>query len=134
MYKIKLVTGCVFLLAATYADAAKYISVSVTQTQTGPDIYITGTNFKPNTTVTITYKNLPLFAPNVRTKSGAIGRTDRSGAFFIKDTEWELNLIAYCTNEQCLRTVTVYATEIHKGKKYWSIATVPGWYWCVKCH
>ncbi len=133
MYKIKLVTGCVFLLAATYADAAKYISVSVTQTQTGPDIYITGTNFKPNTTVWITYKNLPLFAPNVRTKSGAVGRTDRSGNFFIKDTTWELNLLGSCTNLQCLGTVWVYATEIYKGKKYWSKASLPGSWWCAHC-
>jgi hypothetical protein len=103
------------------------ISVSATETETGPDICIRGSGFSPNGSVNISYLDIP--AP-VQNRPGPFGTVSANGTFLLKDTSMDrFGLNANCTNEQIQQNVVVSARDGATGNL--TYATVPGGYWCA---
>jgi hypothetical protein len=100
------------------------ISVSVTETQFGPDICISGEGFTPKNVAQIIYSNIPGRTAPISLPLVGV-RADTT--FHETDTSQEMHLVA-CSGTQITQDVSIEAIDIHRNEI--TFGTVPGAYWC----
>jgi hypothetical protein len=101
------------------------ISVSMTETQIGPDICISGKNFTANGRVEISYQNIPHQQGSYSVGFANVGPDQ---AFSLMDRSQELGLV-FCSDSESSQQVSVLASDSVSGQTVSTI--VPGAYWCV---
>src|SRR5450631_3832918 len=102
------------------------ISVAVTETQSGPDICITGTNFSPNGPVKTTLIGIPNAPSSTPGPVGVASSTGiQAGSFLLKDS---FHHIAACEPGVAQQTVVVSAMDQTTGTN--ATDTVSAGLWC----
>jgi hypothetical protein len=100
------------------------ISVSITETQIGPDICISGKNFTANGRVEISYQNIP----HQGSYSVGFANVGPNQAFSLMDRSQEGGLV-FCSDSDSSQQVSILARDSGSGQTV--STTVPGAYWCV---
>jgi hypothetical protein len=102
------------------------IHVSATETQTGPDICVSGVGFPPGETVRGTYLSIPGRGSPQAFGSGTV-KSD--GSFNVIDTSQRYRLLGQCSADQIDTDVVV---TVPVGRlRYGVSGTIPGAYWCA---
>jgi PQQ-like domain len=101
------------------------ISVTMTETQIGPDICVSGEGFTPGGTAKVSYTGIPARSSPVSAGSSAISP---GGTFSLADTSQEGALDQFCSNYVIQGSVTIGAVDPASGKT--ATTTVPAAYWC----
>jgi hypothetical protein len=100
------------------------LSVSMTETQTGPDVCFTGSGYTPSAPVQITYSNVP-----GRSGGGNFSTSsDSAGNIKAIDTNWEGAVSQFCNQSQVDGQVTVIAHDVVSDVAIQG--TLPSAYWC----
>jgi hypothetical protein len=113
--------GHIYMLEPQNLD----VTISMTETQIGPDVYVNGKGFTPNVGARISYSNVPGQTTPVFAGIQNIG-TD--GTFRFTDFHQEGNLVGLCSIATIGQNVTNAALDVGSGLT--SSMTVPAGYWC----
>jgi hypothetical protein len=101
------------------------LTVSMTETQTGPDVCFAGKGFTPNAPVKVTYSNVPRHSDRQFSLS-----TDASGKIKPNtDFNWEGGLVNFCTQDQIDGEVQIKALDNVSDVAV--TESVPAAYWCA---
>jgi len=98
------------------------INVGITETQTGPDICISGQGFSPGGQARISYLGVPGQPSSVLIANTTISG---SGQFTYKDFSQEGRLVGLCSNELIQQNVSIVGSDVSSGN--FTTATVPAW-------